>query len=61
MFLDRSHLQPSRNPRHAVLPPYATQTLPKPRLGIADGLVSVTQQYWATSRYCTGGFAGDAA
>ena len=61
MFLDRSNHQISHNARRVAMPLHDVETLPKPKLGIADGLVSATQQYWVASRHCARGFAGDAA
>jgi hypothetical protein len=37
------------------------QPLPKVQWGIVDGIVSVTQQYWAASDHCAHGFSSDAA
>jgi hypothetical protein len=37
------------------------QPLPKFQLSIVDGIVSVTQQYWAASYHCAHGFSSDAA
>ena len=61
MYLDRPRLLPSHNVRHATLPLYAAKSVMKPDLAVVDGLVSVTQQYWASSSQCARGFGGDAA
>ena len=48
----------ARCPALAIL---ALRPAPKLQLCIVDGIVSVTQQYWATSDHCAQGFSSDAA
>jgi hypothetical protein len=43
------------------LPVDALGIQPESQLDVLDGLVSVTQQEWATSRQCVNGFSIDAA
>ena len=50
-----SHILPFGMPRKArAIAPHA-------RWSVLDGLVSVTQQEWATSHGCVNGFSNDAA
>ena len=61
MYVVRENLQPATRARIPVLAIRALRPLPKLQLRIVDGIVSVTQQYWAASDHCAHGFSSDAA
>ena len=61
MYVVRGNSQLAASARSPALAIHALRRLPKLQLRIVDGIVSVTQQYWATSDQCAHGFSSDAA
>jgi hypothetical protein len=61
MHVVAANPQSARSVRFPALAARPLQPLPKLQLGIADGIVSDTQQYWAASDHCAHGFSSDAA